>query len=63
MNVDEYMMNINEHFLESNFVGVNRSFVLVYTNEPSNAKRFNAQKYYLPVGIIKNVIINGKKLL
>ena len=50
------------YFLESNFVGVNRLFVLVYTNEDNNAKRFNAQKFYLPKDIIKNynVIINGK---
>ena len=50
------------YFLESNFVGVNGLFVLVYTNHRDNAKRFNARKYNLPKGIIKNynVIINGK---
>ena len=50
------------YFLGSNFVGVNRLFVLFYTNQGNNAKRFNAQKHYLPKGIIKkyNVIINGK---
>ena len=50
------------YFLESNFVGVNRSFVLVHTNKANNAKNLNAPKYYLPKGIIKNcnVIINGK---
>ena len=44
------------------FVGVNRLFVLLYTNEGNNAKRFNGRKYYLPKSIIKsyNVIINGK---
>ena len=57
------MPNEYRHFLESNFVGVNRLFVLVYTDENNNAKRFNAQKYYLSKEIIKNynVIINGKK--
>ena len=52
------------YFLESNFVGINRFFVLVYTNEANNAKRFNAQKYYLSEGIIKNynAIINRKSL-
>ena len=37
-------------------------FVLVYTNEDGNAKRFNAQKYYLSKGIIKNynIVISGK---
>ena len=33
------------YFLESNFVGVNRLFVLVYTNQDANAKKYNAQKY------------------
>ena len=37
-------------------------FVLVYTNQDDNAKRFKAKRYYLPKAIIKNynVIINGK---
>ena len=35
------------YFSESNFVGVNKLFVLVYTNERFNAKRFNAPKYNL----------------
>ena len=54
--------NEYRYFLESNFVGINRLFVLVYTNEAINAKRFNAWKYYLPKDIIKNynAIINGK---
>ena len=46
--------NYYKYFLKSNFVGVNRLFVLVYANEANNTKRFNAQKYYLPKGIIKN---------
>ena len=51
-----------KYFLESNISVVNRLFDLVYTNHGNNTKRFNAQKYYLPKGIIKNynVIINGK---
>ena len=36
------------YFLESGFVGVNRLFVLVYTNHGNHAKIFNARKYYLP---------------
>ena len=53
------------YFLESNFVGVNRLFVLVYANQGDNAKKLNTRKYYLPKDIIKNynVNINGKKLL
>ena len=30
-------------FLESNFAGVNRLFVLLYSNQDANAKRFNAR--------------------
>ena len=49
-------------FLKSDFVGINRLFVLVYTNGDDNAKRFKAKRYYLPKGIIDtyNVIINGE---
>ena len=54
-------MNI-DIFSKSNFVVANGSFVLVYTTEANNAKRFNAWKYYLFKVIIKNynVIINGR---
>ena len=36
--------------------------MLVYSNSDNDVKRFKAQRYYLPKGIIKNynVIINGK---
>ena len=49
-------------FLDSNFVGVNRLFVLVYANQDAASRRFKAKIYYLPKGIIDNyhVIINGK---
>ena len=54
--------NEYRYFLESNFVGVYRFFVLVYSNQDENCKRFRTLKYYLPKGIIDNysVIINGK---
>ena len=44
-----------------NFVGVNRLFLLVYSNEDDNSERLKAKRYYLPKGIIDNynVIING----
>ena len=42
------------YFLESNFVGVNRLFVLVYLNRDNNVKYFNARKYDLPKEIIAN---------
>ena len=37
-------------------------FLLVYSNENDNAKRFKTRKYYLLKGIVKNynVIINTK---
>ena len=49
-------------FLESNFVGVNRLFVLIYSNSDAASKIFKAKRYYLPKGTIDNynVIINGK---
>ena len=51
-------------FPESNFVAVNRLFVLAYTNEDAASKIFKTKIYYLPKGIIKNynAIINGKNL-
>ena len=58
------MINEYRYFLVSNFAGVNRLFVLYYTNEDINYKIFKTGRYILPNGIIKtyNVIINGKKL-
>ena len=52
-------------FLKPNFVEVNRLFVLVYTNEDDDSKRFNAKIYYFPKSIIKEykVVINEKILL
>ena len=41
-------------FLESNFVGVDRLFVLVYTNQYAASKIFKAKWYYLPKGMIDN---------
>ena len=39
-------------------------FVLVYSDEDADSKRFKAKTYYLPKGIIKsyNGIINGKNI-
>ena len=42
------------YFLKSNFVRVNRLFLLTYLNRNNDVKRFNARKYYLPKGIITN---------
>ena len=35
--------------------------ILVYSNHGNNAERFNAQKYYLPKGILKNYVIINRK--
>ena len=57
------MANEYRYFLESNFAGVNRLFVLIYSNQDENAERFKGKRYYLPKGVINNynVIINAKK--
>ena len=47
----------NEYRIESNFVGVDRLFVLVYSNVDDNAERYKAQRYYLPKGVIENYYI------
>ena len=59
---NKYTTNEFRYFFESNFVGVNRLFVLVYPNQNDDFTRFETRKYYLPKGIIKNqnVIINRK---
>ena len=40
------MTNEYKYFLKSNFVGVNRLFVIVYSNQDANSKRFKTQRYY-----------------
>ena len=55
-------MNEYRYFLKSNFVGVNRLFVLVYSKRDNDIKIFKIRRYYLPRVIIDNysVIINKK---
>ena len=57
--------NEYRYFLDSNFVRVNRLFVLVYTNQDKNAKKIKTWRYYLPKGIIGscNKIINEKNFM
>ena len=59
------MTNEKRYFLKSTFAGVNRLFILVYSNSYNDVKRFKAQRYYLPKSIIKhyNVIIIGKTFM
>ena len=54
--------NEYRYFLESNFLEVNTLFVLVYSNQDANSKRFRTLRYYLPKVIIDNynVITNEK---
>ena len=54
------MTNEYRYFLESNFVGINRLFVLVYPDQDDNLKSYKA-KTYLQKGFIKNYnVINVK---
>ena len=50
------------YFFESNFLGVNRIFVLFYSNVDDNAKRYKARRYHLSKVVIKNyfIIVNRK---
>ena len=59
---NENMTNDYRYFHELNFVGLNRLFVFVYSNQDDNAQRYKARKYYLPKSVIKNhnVNTNGK---
>lgn len=54
--------NKHRYCLKSNFVGVNKFFVLVYSNVDGNSRSYKARRYYLPNSVIKNynVIINVK---
>ena len=56
--------NKYRYFLSSSFVGVNKLFFLVYSNQDADSKRFKTRRYYLQKAIIDNynVIINGKKI-
>ena len=60
--VKKNITNEYRYILKSDFVGVNRLFVLVYSNQDDNSKKCKAKRYYLLKGIIKkyNVIINRK---
>ena len=44
---DKNTANELGYFLESNFVGVNRLFFLVYSNHDNNAKRFKGKIYQI----------------
>ena len=59
---NRYATDKYRYFLESNFVGVMRLFVLIHSNQDDNAKRYKARRYCLPKSVIKNynVIINRK---
>ena len=59
---NENMKNESRYFLESNFIGVDRMFVLICSNKNNNEKRYKAQRHYLPKGINKNhnIVIKGK---
>ena len=56
MRIKIQQMNIDIFWNESNFVGVNRLYVLIHLNRNRDIKRFNAHRYYLPKGIIKTIM-------
>ena len=59
---NENTANKFRYFLESNFVGISRLFILVYSKQ-SDAKRFKAKRYFLPKVIIKNYnVITNKNI-
>ena len=47
-NNNKNMINKCRYFVESNFVGVNRLIVLVYSKQIDNSKRYINRSYYLP---------------
>ena len=49
MRVKIQQINI-DLFLESNSVGVNGLFFLVYANKDEASERFKTRRYYLPKG-------------
>ena len=55
MNIDSFSNQILLELLD---------YLLVYSNQDANSKRFKTRRYYLPKSIVKNynVIINGKNL-
>ena len=57
--------NEYRYFLQSSFVGVNGSFVSVYSNQYDDFKRFKTRRYYLPKVTIKNynLIIKEKTFM
>ena len=52
---NENTTNKYRYFIESDFVGVNRLFVLISPNQDNTVKRFKGKKYYLPKNIVKKL--------
>ena len=61
-NKNKNTANNYRYFWDSKFVGVKKLFVLAYSNQDENAKRYKVRRCYLQKSIIKNynVIISGK---
>ena len=58
---NKYGTNKYGYFHESNFVGVNRLFELIYLNRNNDVKRFNARKYNLPKVLSKIITLLSMK--
>ena len=52
---NENTKNECRYFLESNFVGVNRLFTLIYLNRDNDVKQFKSRRNCLPKGITKSI--------
>ena len=61
-NANKNTTNEYRYFFKSDFVGVNRLLILVYSDNENASKRYSAFKYSLLKSIIdnSNIIINGK---
>ena len=47
-NENKNTANDKRYFLKTNFVGVNRLLVLVYSNQDAGSKRYKTWRYYFP---------------
>ena len=55
--------NEYRYFLEPNFVGFNPLFVLFYSKQDVNAKRYKARRYYLPKVLLRIIMLSSWKEL
>ena len=54
--------NKYRYFLESNFVGVDRLFILVYANWNLNVERYKARSCYLPKALLRIITSSSMEI-